>query len=78
MIHICNFLLSIQQNKVLSTSASDSKKFILNHWKPVRIDSEEAVVMKRCLNFAVADPHPNLDMACAVESVVILVRKQSL
>jgi hypothetical protein len=54
---------------VLSTSASDSKKFILNLSKHVLTDSEEAVLMKG-MTFSVANPHSNLDMACAVESVV--------
>jgi hypothetical protein len=60
-IHIRKFsLLYNQQNKVLSTSALDSKKFILNLSKYVLVltDSEEA------------KPHSSLDMACAVESVV--------
>jgi hypothetical protein len=34
--------------------------------------------MKCSLNFAVADPNPNLNMTCDVESVVILLRKQFL
>jgi hypothetical protein len=69
-IHICKFsLLSNQQNRVLSTPASASKKFIINLSKYVLTDSEEAVLMKG-LNFLVTNPHSNLHMACAVESVV--------
>jgi hypothetical protein len=65
--HIRKFsLLNNQQNKVSSTSASDSKKFILNLSKHVLIDSEEAVLMKG-LNFSLVKSHSNLDMACAVE-----------
>jgi hypothetical protein len=67
--HIYKFsLLYDQRNKVLSASASDSRKFILNLSKHVLTDSEEAVLMKG-LNFSVAKPRSNLDMACAMESV---------
>jgi hypothetical protein len=49
--------------------ASASKKFILILSKYVLTDTEEAVLMKG-FNFLVTNPHSNLDMACAVESVV--------
>jgi hypothetical protein len=61
--------LNNHQNKVLSTPASDSKKFIRNLSRHVLTDSEEAVLMKG-LNFSVTNPHSNLDMAYAVKSVV--------
>jgi hypothetical protein len=62
MIHIEKFsLLNSQQNKVWSTSASDSKIFVLNLSKHALTDSEETVHRKG-LNFAVAKPHYNLDM----------------
>jgi hypothetical protein len=69
-IHIRKLsLLHNQQNKVLSTSACDSKKFNLNLSKYILIYSEEAIFTKP-LNFSVLIPHSNLDVACAVESVV--------
>jgi hypothetical protein len=67
-VHIHKFsLLNNQQNKVLSTTASDCKKFIVSLAKHVLTDSEEAVLVKD-LNFSVANPHTNLDVACTVES----------
>jgi hypothetical protein len=56
-IHIHKLsLLNSQQNEVLYTSASDSKKFILNRLKHAVWDSEEAINMKD-LNLAVVNPH---------------------
>lgn len=70
MIHVWKFsLLNNQHNKVLPASASYSKKIILNLLRHVLTDSEEAVLMKG-LNYAIGNPHSNLDMTCAVESVV--------
>jgi hypothetical protein len=51
------------------TSASDCKKFIVSLSKHVLTDSEEAVLMKD-FNLSVVNPHSNLDVACAVESIV--------
>jgi hypothetical protein len=62
-------LLNNQQNRDLSTPASAPNKCILNLSKHVLTDSEEAVLMKGLI-FPVTYPHFNLDMACAVESVV--------
>jgi hypothetical protein len=45
------------------------KKIILNLLRHVLIDSEVAVLMKG-LNYTIGNPHSNLDMTCAVESVV--------
>jgi hypothetical protein len=65
VIHIHKFsLLNNQNNKVLCTTTSDSKKFILNLSRHVLADYEG-------LNFAVTYPQSNLDMACAVESIVL-------
>jgi hypothetical protein len=61
VIHICKFpLLNNQQNRVLSTPSSDSKKFILNLSKYVFTDSEEAVFRKG-LNFSITNPDSDLD-----------------
>jgi hypothetical protein len=61
-IHIHKFSrLNNQQNKVLCTTTSDSKIFILNLSRHVLTDYEEAVLMKG-LNFVVMNPHPNVDM----------------
>jgi hypothetical protein len=49
------------------TSAPDSK-FVLNLPQHILTDSEKTVLWKG-LNFAVAKPHSNLHMACAVETV---------
>jgi hypothetical protein len=62
-------MLKNQHDKVGSTPAPVSKKFVLNISEYVLTDSEESVLLKG-LNFALANPHSNLDMACAVESVV--------
>jgi hypothetical protein len=68
-IHIRNFLvLKNRYNKVQATSDSDSKKFVLNLSKCVLTDSEDR--LGKGLNFAVENPHSNLDMACADESFV--------
>jgi hypothetical protein len=62
-IHIHKFShLNNQQNRASTTPASAYKKFILNLSKYVLTESEEAVAVTR--------PHSNLDMACAVESIV--------
>jgi hypothetical protein len=45
-------------------------KFILNLSRHVLTDYEEAVLLNG-LNFMVTNPHSNLDMACAMESVVL-------
>jgi hypothetical protein len=47
----------------------NSSKVLLNLSKHTLTDSKEAV-LKKGLNFAIAVLHSNLDMACAVESVV--------
>jgi hypothetical protein len=66
--HIRKFsVLNNQQNR--PTPASASKKFILNLSEHILTDSEEAILMKG-LNFFITHPHFNLDMACAVKSVV--------
>jgi hypothetical protein len=62
-------MLKNQHDKVRSTLAPVSKKFVLCLSEYVLTDSEESVLLKG-LNFAIANPHSNLDMACAVESVV--------
>jgi hypothetical protein len=61
--------LNGQQKRVPATIITDSKKFILNLSKHVLTDLEEAVLQKG-LNFSVRNPHSNLDIACAVESVI--------
>jgi hypothetical protein len=63
-------MLNSKQNKISPASSSDSKKFVLNLSKHVLSDSEDTVLRKG-LNFAVAKPHSNTDMACAAESVVL-------
>jgi hypothetical protein len=69
-IHIRKFsMLKNQHDKVRSTPVPVSKKFVLNLSEYVLTDSEESVLLKG-LNFALANPVSNLDMACAVESVV--------
>jgi hypothetical protein len=68
--HIRKFsVLNNQQNRVLPTPASASEEFILNLSEHILTDSEEVVLMKG-LNFSVTYSHTNLDMACAVKSVV--------
>jgi hypothetical protein len=58
-----------QNDKVRSPLAPMSRKFVLNLSEHVLTDSEEPVLTKD-LNFAIAKPHSNLDMAYSVESVV--------
>jgi hypothetical protein len=68
--HILKFSkLKGQQKRVPATAPIESKKFVLNLSKHVLTDSEEAVLQKG-LNFPVRYPQSNLDMACAVESVI--------
>jgi hypothetical protein len=67
--HIRKFsVLTNQQNSVLPTPASTSKKLILHLSEHILTDSEESVLRKG-LNFSVTYPHSNLDMACAVKSI---------
>jgi hypothetical protein len=54
---------------VLYTSASDSKKSILDLLKHAVTDSKETVLMKG-LNLAVVNPHSNLHVLFAIELVV--------
>jgi hypothetical protein len=69
-IHILKFSwLYDKQNRIAFAPALDSKKFILNPSKHIITDSEAAVLVKG-LNFLVAYPHINLDMACDVKSIV--------
>jgi hypothetical protein len=63
-------MLNTQQNKVLSTPTSAIKKFVINLTKHVLADSEEAILMMG-LNSSVGSPRCNLDMAHAVELVVL-------
>jgi hypothetical protein len=63
-----NFLLSII-NRIGLPQYQPPNKCIHNLSEHILTDAEEAVLMKG-LNFSVTYPHPNLDMACAVESVV--------
>jgi hypothetical protein len=60
-------VLNTQENRPTPVSASN--KFILSLSEHILTDSEKAVLMKG-LNFSVTYSHSNLDMACAVESVV--------
>jgi hypothetical protein len=53
----------------MRTPVSASNKFVQNLSEHTVTDAEEAVLMKG-LNFSMTYPHSNLDMACAVESVV--------
>jgi hypothetical protein len=62
--------LHYHQNKFSSVPTPDSTKFVLNLSKHAFADSEEAV-LKKILNFSVMYPHSNLDVAFAVESVVL-------
>jgi hypothetical protein len=69
-IHIRKFsILKSRHDKVESNPATVPKKFVLNLSEHVLTDHEESVLMKG-LNFAIVNLHYNLDMACAVESVV--------
>lgn len=54
---------------MLYTSASDSKKSILDLLEYAVTDSEETVLMKG-LSLAVVNPHSNLDVLFAVAWVV--------
>jgi hypothetical protein len=68
--HVRNFsVLNNQQNKVLSTSPSDCKKFMLNFSKHILTGSEEIVRMKD-FKFSLQNPNSNVDMACALETIV--------
>jgi hypothetical protein len=51
-----------------SSVGPSTDNFVLNLSKHIITESEKAV-LKRGLNFALATPQSNLDMACAVESI---------
>ncbi|XP_023702099.1 uncharacterized protein LOC111861618 [Cryptotermes secundus] len=69
-IHIHKFsMLKSCRDKVGSDPASGSKKFVLNLSEYALTDHEESDLRKG-LNFSIVNPHFNLDMACAVESVI--------
>lgn len=69
-IHIPMFsLLNNQQNRVVCTPTSASKKCILKLSKYILTDFEEAVFTKD-LNFLATIPHSNLNMPCAVNPFV--------
>jgi hypothetical protein len=62
-------MLKSYRDLVGSGPASDFKKFVVNLPEYDPTDHEESVLRKG-LNFTIINPIFNLDIACAVESVI--------